>query len=260
MSESAVAMVVPSAGAPMVAQTVPVREPHVGEVRVRVRASGICGADLGTAQGRADAPVTPGHEIAGTVAAVGQGVSAWEVGDRVAIGWFGGSCGRCQACRRGDVVHCPDRQIPGLSYPGGWAESITVPADALARVPDGLDLLDAAPMGCAGVTTWNALRGAGLAPGARVAVLGLGGLGHLAVQFAAAMGHEVTAIARGPERAAAARDLGAHHYLDSTEGSAGAALRRQGGVDFILSTAPSGQPLRDVLQGCGCTGRWCWSG
>jgi alcohol dehydrogenase len=150
----------------------------------------------------ARAPVTPGHEVAGMIAELGDDVEAWAVGDRVGVGWFGGSCGHCSSCRTGDVVHCPQRRVPGLSYPGGWAETITVPVGALARIPDGPDFVDAARMGCAGVTAFNAVRHADLAPGATVAVFGLGGLGHLAVWFAAAMGHRTTAIARGTERAA----------------------------------------------------------
>ncbi|MFK0003070.1 alcohol dehydrogenase catalytic domain-containing protein [Paenarthrobacter sp. NPDC090520] len=221
-----------------------------GQVRVAVAASGVCYADLATSRsGSRDRPVTPGHEVAGVIAEVGPDAGEWQVGDRVAVGWFGGSCGQCSYCRRGDVVHCPDRKVPGLSYPGGWAESVTVPAEALARIPEGLGFIDAAPMGCAGVTTYNALRHASLAPGSRVAVFGVGGLGHLAVQFAAKMGHEVVAIARGAGRETLARQLGAGHYIDSEAEPAGAALHRLGGADLILSTSSTTTAVPELLTG-----------
>ncbi|MFI2102218.1 alcohol dehydrogenase catalytic domain-containing protein [Isoptericola sp. NPDC019693] len=257
MTRTAVAMRVHKPGGPILAEQVPVPRPGVGQVRVDVTASGVCRADVATARrnGSAVSPATPGHEIAGTVAEVGDGVPGWRVGDRVAVGWFGGSCGHCRLCRSGDVVHCADRQIPGLSYPGGWARSVTVPADALARVPDGLDLFDAAPMGCAGVTTFNAVRHAGLRPGSQVAVFGVGGLGHLAVQFAAAMGHEVVAVARGAEREGQARALGAHHYVDSDRTRPGEALAALGGADLIVFTASSTEPATELLDGLAVGGR-----
>src|SRR5699024_10263603 len=229
---------------------VPLEPAPAGWVRVAVAAAGICGADLGTVSAGADSssPVTPGHEVAGTIAELGPGVAGWRVGDRVAVGWFGGSCGHCDSCRHGDPVHCPERRVPGLSYPGGWSESITVPADALARVPDELDLVDAAPMGCAGVTTFNGVRRGRVRPGGRVAVVGLGGLGHLAVQFAAAMGYHVTAIARGRDRAELARGLGADRYLDGRD-SPGSVLHDLGGVDAIVHTVPASEPLPDLVRG-----------
>jgi D-arabinose 1-dehydrogenase-like Zn-dependent alcohol dehydrogenase len=243
-------------GGPLVAERVAVSAPERGWVRVAVTASGVCYADIATAKARgATAPVTPGHEIAGVVAELGDGVGGWAVGDAVAVGWFGGSCGHCDRCRRGDVVHCADRKVPGLSYPGGWAESVTVPAGALARIPAGLDPFDAAPLGCAGVTTFNAVRRAGVTAGGRVAVFGLGGLGHLAVQFAAAMGHETIAIVRGPEREAMARLLGAEHYVDSAATPPGAALRDLGGADLIVSTAPTTRPVAELLTGLRVGGR-----
>nr|WP_281272560.1 alcohol dehydrogenase catalytic domain-containing protein [Salana multivorans] len=227
-----------------------------GWVRVAVVASGMCRADLATAAaGAGSLPVTPGHEIAGTVAEVGAGVAGWDEGDRVAVGWFGGSCGHCDACRRGDVVHCPERMVPGVSYPGGWSQSVTVPAAALARVPEGLDLRDAAPMGCAGVTTFNALRRSGTPSGGRVAVVGLGGLGHLAVQFAARLGYEVIVVARGAEREGPARELGAHHYVDSTVLAPGAALAELGGVDAIVGTAHRTAALAELSTGLRAHGR-----
>lgn len=220
-------------------------------MRVEVVAAGVCGADLGTVATADPAalPATPGHEVAGRIAALGDGVSGWQVGDRVAVGWFGGSCGTCELCRRGDVVHCAQRKVPGIDYPGGWADSITVPADALARIPDGLDFAEAAPLGCAGVTTFNAVRGAGARAGGRVAIFGIGGLGHLAVQFAAAMGYEVAAMARGSERAQAAADLGADHYFDLDSVPVAEALSALGGVDLIISTIPAPPPLKDLMRG-----------
>ncbi|MFJ8856319.1 alcohol dehydrogenase catalytic domain-containing protein [Streptomyces sp. NPDC102437] len=232
--------------------------PPAGWVRVSVVASGVCNADIGTAAatGKGTAfPVTPGHEVAGVVAETGDRVEGWAVGDRVAVGWFGGSCGHCAYCRVGDVVHCAERKIPGLSYPGGWAQSITVPADALARVPDGLGLFDAAPFGCAGVTTFNAIRKAGIRAGGRVAVFGIGGLGHLAVQFATRFGYETVTIARGGDRERLARDLGAHHYVDSDVQAPGAVLKALGGADLIVYTASSTAPVDELLTGLAVHGQ-----
>ncbi|MER7332997.1 alcohol dehydrogenase catalytic domain-containing protein [Micromonospora sp. NPDC000119] len=236
----------------MLVTPVQARKPGAGEVRVDVLASGICGADAGMAADPSPAhgfPITPGHEVAGVIAELGQGVHGWEIGERVGVGWFGGSCGTCTACRSGDVVHCPRRQIPGLSYPGGWASSITVPANALVRIPEGLSMAEAAPFGCAGVTTFNALRHSGAEPGDRVAVLGIGGLGHLAVQFAAAMGFETVGIARGEDKRQTAIELGAHHYIDASREEAGRALRELGGCRLILSTAASSAPLAGLIDG-----------
>lgn len=257
-SSPAIAMAVTEPGAPLTPRPVEVTGPPGGWVRVTVAASGVCHADIGTAaapRATAAAPVIPGHEVAGVIAELSADVDAWAVGDRVAVGWFGGSCGHCGFCRTGDVVHCAKRQVPGLSYPGGWAETITVPVSALARIPDGLTFVDAAPMGCAGVTTFNAVRHARLTPGATVAVFGLGGLGHLAVQFAAAMGYRTVAIARGPERAELARELGAHEYIDSAERPAGAALADLGGADLIVCTAPTTEPVAELLTGLRVDGR-----
>ncbi|MEV0537961.1 alcohol dehydrogenase catalytic domain-containing protein [Kitasatospora sp. NPDC050463] len=218
----------------------------------------MCNADIATAAaaGKGSSfPVTPGHEVAGAIAEIGDQVEGWAVGDRVAVGWFGGSCGHCVYCRAGDVVHCAERKVPGLSYPGGWAQSITVPADALARIPDGLDLFDAAPFGCAGVSTFNAVRKAGICAGGRVAVFGIGGLGHLAVQFAAKLGYETIAVARGGDREQLARDLGAHHYIDSDTHAPGAALKELGGADLIVYTASSTAPVDELLTGLNVHGQ-----
>ncbi|MGW0819086.1 alcohol dehydrogenase catalytic domain-containing protein [Streptomyces viridiviolaceus] len=258
MSDSAVTMVVTEPRGPLHPVVAETAAMPVGWVRVSVVASGVCNADIGTAAATGKGtlfPVTPGHEVAGVVAELGDGVEGRAVGDRVAVGWFGGSCGHCSFCRAGDVVHCAERKIPGLSYPGGWAQSITVPADALARIPDGLDLFDAAPFGCAGVTTFNAIRKAGVRAGGLVAVFGTGGLGHLAVQFAAKLGYETVAIARGADREQLARDLGAHRYIDSDAQAPGAALKALGGADLIVYTASSTAPVDELLTGLGVHGQ-----
>lgn len=237
-------------GGALVPEQVAVEVPSDGWVRVRVHASGICGADVRTAlASEARGPVTPGHEVAGVVEELGRDVEGWSLGERVSVGWFGGSCGTCSACLAGDVVHCPARKVPGISYAGGWAETITVPAHALARIPDGMTFEQAAPMGCAGVTVFNALKTVPLLPGSPVAVFGIGGLGHLAVQYAAALGYEVTAIARGAERAQSARTLGASAFIDSAVHEPGRALSDRGGVAHIISTSSSTAPIAELLRG-----------
>lgn len=228
------------------------RPPGPGQVRVDVQAAGVCGADNGTVHDTdpgAGFPIIPGHEVAGTVAEVGEHVNDQLVGQRVAVGWFGGSCGHCHTCRAGDPVHCPERQVPGNSYPGGWATTITVPAMALARVPDQMPLTDAAPFGCAGVTMFNALTSAQIPAGGRVAVIGIGGLGHLGVQFAAAMGHETIAVGRGKGKRTVSTDLGAAAYIDSEEEPPGRALHRMGGAQLIVSTVPSGAMIDELVDG-----------
>ncbi|WP_413098642.1 alcohol dehydrogenase catalytic domain-containing protein [Streptomyces sp. Inha503] len=258
MPDTAVTMVVTEPRGPLRHFVRETTSPIGDWVRVSVTASGVCNADIGTAQATGagtSLPVTPGHEVAGAIAELGDRVEGWAVGDRVAVGWFGGSCGHCAYCRVGDVVHCPERKVPGLSYPGGWAQSITVPADALVRIPDELDFYDAAPFGCAGVTTFNAVRKAGTRAGGRVAVFGIGGLGHLAVQFAAKFGYETIAIARGGDREKLARDLGAHHYIDSDAQEPGAALKELGGADLIVCTASSTAPVEALLTGLNAHGQ-----
>ncbi|MER7485849.1 alcohol dehydrogenase catalytic domain-containing protein [Streptomyces sp. NPDC126497] len=258
MSDPAVAMVVTEPDGPLVPSAVAAVPLEGHQVRVSVLASGVCHADIGTARApkaHADAPVTPGHEVAGVVTEVGDRVRGWPVGERVAVGWFGGSCGHCAFCRDGDVLYCPERKVPGLSYPGGWAQSIIVPADALARVPDGLDLFDAAVFGCAGVTSFNAVRNAGTRTGGRVAVFGLGGLGHLAVQFAARLGYETVAVARGADREELARGLGTRHYVDSTREAPGAVLAALGGADHIICTASTTDALGELVTGLRPHGR-----
>ena len=243
---------VPSAGADLELADVTTTPPGPGQVRLDVAACGVCGTDAAFVNGAFPGltwPLTPGHEIAGTIVELGDGVDAFTVGDRVAVGWFGGCCQVCVQCRKGDFIHCENGQVPSWHYAGGYAESVTVPSNALARIPDELSFVDAAPMGCAGVTTYNALRSTRAVPGDRVAVLGVGGLGHLGVQFARAMGFETVAIARGGDKAVTARELGAHHYVDSTAGDVAEALQALGGVQVVLATAANADAMGATVGG-----------
>lgn len=243
---------VQSASAPLDLAEVETAPPGRDEVRIAVTACGICGTDRAFVQGgfpNISWPLTPGHEIAGTIAELGEGVEGFAVGDRVAVGWFGGCCYRCDPCRKGFFIHCVNGKVPSWHYPGGYAESVTVPVSALARIPSELSDAEAAPMGCAGVTTYHALRQSKALPGDRVAILGIGGLGHLGVQFARAMGFETVAIARGAAKAEDAKKLGAHHYVDSTAGDVAEALRRLGGVAVVLATASNSAAMADTLGG-----------
>ncbi|MFD6158748.1 alcohol dehydrogenase catalytic domain-containing protein [Nocardia sp. NPDC060256] len=239
------------AGAPFSSMTVPVPEPGPGQVRVRVRACGVCGGENIPRLGLMGVtlPRTPGHEVAGDVDAVGAGVTAWQPSDRVGIGWHGGSCLTCPPCRQGDFVNCAYRTIVGLSYDGGYAEYIVVPQDALARIPHNLTYEEAAPLMCAGITSFNALRNSGARPGDTVVVHGVGGLGHLAVQFAAKMGFRTIAVNRGRAKEDIARELGADEYLDSDAGSVGEALQRLGGAHVAFSTIGSSSAQADLIQG-----------
>jgi len=227
-------------------------EPGPGHVRVKVQASGICHSDSLTKEGiwpGIQYPRVPGHEVAGVVDALGGGSEGLKVGDRVGLGWHGGHCGRCASCRRGDFVTCQRGQIPGITFDGGHAEYVIAPAVVLARIPDGLTAADAGPLMCAGITTFNSLRHAGAQSGDLVAVLGIGGLGHLGVQFAAKMGHETVAIARGKDKEALARQLGAHHYIDSEAQDPAKALSALGGAKVILATVTNGKAMTATLGG-----------
>ncbi|ORW05945.1 alcohol dehydrogenase catalytic domain-containing protein [Mycobacterium kyorinense] len=242
---------VKSAGAPLAIADVETTSPGRGEVRIDVGACGICGTDahfVGGAFPGLSWPLTPGHEIAGKIAEIGPGVEDFAVGDRVAVGWFGGNCNHCDPCRKGLFIHCVNGKVPSWHYPGGYAESVTVPATALARIPPELSDAEAAPMGCAGVTTYNALRHTKALPGDRVAILGVGGLGHLGVQFSRAMGFETIAINRGTAKADDARELGAHHYIDAT-GDVSDALKALGGVAVVLATAGNSQAMAATVGG-----------
>ena len=234
------------------------REPGRGEVRVRVEACGVCHSDAFTVEGAfpgIEYPRVPGHEIAGRIDAVGEDVVPWEVGQRVGVGWFGGSCGHCDPCRRGDQISCPSGQVPGIAYDGGYADHVVVPKDALASIPPELSAEDAAPLLCAGVTTFNALRSSGARPGDLVAVLGIGGLGHLGVQFARRMGFETVAIARGTDKQEQAMALGAHHYIDSTGSDVAAALQALGGATTILATVTAPEAMSAAVGGLRPRGR-----
>lgn len=233
-------------------------EPGPGLVRVKVQACGICHSDTVTKEGLFPGiqyPRVPGHEVIGLVDAVGANVRGWAAGQRVGVGWHGGYCGYCDACRRGDAFACEtETLVTGVTSDGGYADYMIAPATALARVPDELSAVEAAPLMCAGVTTFNALRNSGAGPGETVAVLGLGGLGHLGVQFAAKAGFKTVAIARGADKAPLARQLGAHHYIDNAAEDAAAALQKLGGAKAILATATSAEAMNSVQGGLAVKG------
>ena len=242
---------VPEADAQFEVVDVDIPEPGRGQVRVRVRACGVCHSDSLTVAGAMGNafPRAPGHEVAGVVDALGAGVGAWAEGDRVGVGWFGGCDFTCEACRRGDFISCENGQVPGIAYDGGYAEYMVAPAEALARIPDDLSDTDAAPLLCAGITTFNALRESVARPGDLVAILGVGGLGHLGIQYAARMGFEVVAIARGTDKESLARELGAHHYVDSTATDPGEALSELGGAQVVLATVTVPDAMTPTLSG-----------
>ncbi len=234
-------------------------EPGAGSVRIKVEACGICHGDSFTKEGNFPGiqyPRVPGHEVAGIIDAVGTGVARWTPGQQVGVGWHGGHCGYCDSCRRGDFVTCQiAAQVPGISYDGGYADYMMAPAGALALIPEELSAAEAGPLMCAGLTTYNALRNSGARPGDVVAVLGVGGLGHLGVQFAAKMGFKTVAIARGRDREPLARKLGAQHYIDSEAQDAAAELLKLGGARVILATATSSKAMSAVLGGLGVNGK-----
>ena len=233
-------------------------EPARGEVRVRVEVCGVCHSDSFTVEGQwpnLSVPRIPGHEIAGVIDAVGAGVVGWRAGQRVGVGWFGGNCGHCEPCRRGWLIDCRNLRIPGISYDGGYAEAMVAPVNALAAIPDEFDAAEAAPLLCAGVTTFNALRHSGAMPGDVVAILGIGGLGHLGVQFASKLGFRTVAIARGADKEALSRRLGAHHFIDSATEDVAAALNRLGGARAVLATVASAKAMTPVIDGLAVRGR-----
>ncbi|MFF3246778.1 alcohol dehydrogenase [Streptomyces sp. NPDC002870] len=245
---------VAAAGGPFEIVEREVQRPGPGHVRIAVDACGICHSDSAFVNAMLPGlryPLVPGHEIAGRIEETGEGTySGWQVGDRVAVGWFGGSCGHCTPCRQGDFVVCENLKLPGGAYDGGYAETVIAPADALARIPDALAATDAAPLACAGVTTYNGLRRSAARPGDLVAVLGIGGLGHLGVKYAAAMGFETVAIARGAAKADFAKQLGAHHYIDSTADTTVAdALQSLGGAKVVLATAANSDAITATVDG-----------
>jgi D-arabinose 1-dehydrogenase-like Zn-dependent alcohol dehydrogenase len=234
-------------------------EPGAGQVRIKVEACGICHSDSMTKEGLwpgIQYPRVPGHEIAGVVDAVGAAVAGWKEGQRVGVGWHGGHCGYCDSCRRGDFVTCQIApQVPGIAYDGGYAEYMIAPASAVALIPEGLSAVDAGPLMCAGITTFNSLRGSGARPGDLVAILGIGGLGHLGVQFAAKMGFRTVAIARGMDKEPLARKLGAWSYIDSKTQDPAAELLKLGGAKVVLATVTSGDAMSATLGGLGVNGK-----
>ena len=236
----------------------PTHEPAAGYVSVKVQACGICHSDSMTKGGGWPGivyPRSPGHEIAGVINALGDGTDPWKVGDRVGIGWHGGHCGKCESCRRGDFITCVRLQIPGISYDGGYAEFVLAPIEALARIPGALAPEDAAPLMCAGVTTFNALRHSGARPGDLVAIQGIGGLGHLGVQFASKFGFETVAIGRGADKKSLALKLGARTYIDAGSQDVAKELSGLGGASVILATAPDGKAMGGLIDGLAIDGK-----
>jgi alcohol dehydrogenase len=245
---------VSAAGGPFQIVEREVPHPSPGHVRIAVEACGVCHSDTLFVDAMVPGvrfPLIPGHEIAGRIEECGEGThTGWRVGDRVAVGWFGGSCHHCTPCRQGDFIVCDNLKVPGWAYDGGFAETVIAPTDALARIPDAVAATDAAPMACAGVTTYNGLRLSSARPGDLVAVLGIGGLGHLGVKYAVAMGFETVAIARGADKADLAEQLGAHHYIDSTAGTTVAdALQALGGAKVVLATAANSDAIAATVDG-----------
>jgi D-arabinose 1-dehydrogenase-like Zn-dependent alcohol dehydrogenase len=246
----------PGAGFQIVEREIPI--PRAGEVRIKVQACGVCHSDMLTVEGAwpgIQYPRVPGHEVAGVIDEVGAGVTAWKKGQRVGVGWHGGQDNTCPECRRGDFRNCRNLKIPGISYDGGYQQYMVAPVEALVSMPDSLRDAEAAPLLCAGITTYNALRHSGALPGDLVAVQGIGGLGHLGVQFANKFGYKVAAIGRGPENAALAKKLGASVYIDSNATPPAQALQKLGGAKVILATAPSSKAMSELIDGLGPNGK-----
>lgn len=232
--------------------------PGANQVRIKVEACGICHSDSLTKEGAFPGiqyPRVPGHEVAGIIDAVGEGVVGWTRGQRVGVGWHGGYCGHCEPCRRGDFFACQWGQITGITYDGGYADYMIAHSSALALLPQELSAIEAGPLVCAGVTTFNSLRNSGARPGDVVAILGLGGLGHLGVQFAAKMGFKTVAIARGSDKEPLARELGAHHYIDSQAQDVVAELAKLGGAKVIVATVTNAEAMTATLGGLAVNGR-----
>lgn len=233
-------------------------QPAAGEVRIKVEACGICHSDAVVKAGQWPGlmfPRVPGHEVAGVIEEVGPGVTEWKKGERVGVGWHGGHCFVCESCRRGDFITCVNEQITGVTRDGGYAQYMIARHEAVASMPEGLDAAEAGPLLCAGITTFNALRHSGARMGDLVAVQGVGGLGHLGIQFAAKAGYRTVGIGRGSENAALAKKLGATEYIDSNATNAAQALRTMGGARVILATAPSAKAMAEVLGGLGVDGK-----
>jgi D-arabinose 1-dehydrogenase-like Zn-dependent alcohol dehydrogenase len=251
------AVQVPRAGGDLQVVDREIPEAGPGQVRIRVQACGVCHSDVVTKEGLFPGisyPRVPGHEVAGTIDQLGAGVKDWRKGDHVGVGWHGGQDGTCLACRRGDFVNCANVLVCGLSYDGGYQEFMIAPVEALARMPELLDPAEAAPLMCAGITTFNALRHSGAFPSDLVAVQGVGGLGHLGIQFAKKFGYRVAAVGRGTENAEVAKSLGADVYIDSAATDAASELQKLGGARVILATAPSGKAMSALVGGLGANG------
>ncbi len=251
--------VIPKPGADFQLQERDIPQTPTGHVRIRVQACGICFSDHLVKDGLwpgVTYPRSPGHEVAGIVDEVGSGVTIWKKGQRVGVGWHGGHDGTCLQCRRGDFINCANEKITGVSFDGGYAEYMLAPAEAVAQMPDSLDPAEAAPLLCAGITTFNALRHSGAGPGDMVAIQGIGGLGHLGVQFANRFGYRVAAISRGKDSEALAKKLGASLFIDSASTNAAAELQRLGGAKVILATAPSGKAMSELLPGLAARGKF----
>jgi D-arabinose 1-dehydrogenase-like Zn-dependent alcohol dehydrogenase len=249
---------VPKAGADFQLVERDIPEPGPGHVRIKVQACGVCHSDVLTKDGLwpgIQFPRIPGHEVAGVIDEVGEGVSAWTKGQRVGVGWHGGQDNTCRECRRGDFRNCQNLKIAGISYDGGYQEYMVAPIEALVSIPESLSDVDAAPLLCAGITTYNALRHSGALPGDLVAVEGIGGLGHLGIQFASKFGYNVVAIGRGSETAPLAKKLGANVYIDSASTNAAEALQKMGGARVILATAPSSKAMSALIDGLGPNGK-----
>ena len=235
-----------------------ISEPGAGQVRIRVEACGICHTDVATVTGTYPGlilPRVPGHEVVGRIEALGAGVSRWKIGQRVGVGLIAGEDGVCEPCRRGDMVNCQNPVVSGVTADGGYAEVMIAEARGIASIPDELGSAEAAPLLCAGITTYNALRNAGLRGGDLVAVQGIGGLGHLGIQFARQMGFHTVAIGRGGEKEKLAKDLGAHVYIDTAVDDSAALLQRMGGARAILATAPSGNAMGPLVSGLAARGK-----
>jgi D-arabinose 1-dehydrogenase-like Zn-dependent alcohol dehydrogenase len=248
---------VPKAGADFEIVEREIPQPGPGQVRIRVQACGVCHSDVLTKEGLWPGivyPRVPGHEVAGVIDETGSGVTQWTKGQRVGVGWHGGQDGTCLACRRGDFANCANLKVCGISYDGGYQEYMVAPVEALARMPESLDAAEAGPLMCAGITTFNALRHSGAMPSDLVAIQGMGGLGHLGIQFAQKFGYMVAAVGRGPENSGLAKKLGAHVYIDSTATNAAAELQKLGGARVILATAPSSKAMSSLIDGLGPNG------
>jgi len=233
-------------------------EPSRGQVRIKVQACGICHSDSFTKDGSWPGityPRSPGHEIAGVIEALGEDAWDWKLGNRVGVGWHGGHCTKCDPCRRGDFVNCRVLKVPGISYDGGYAAHVIAPVEALAHVPDALRPEEVAPLMCAGITTFNALRRSGAMPGDLVAIQGIGGLGHLGIQFAAKFGYDVIAIGRGEDKQPLALKLGARRYIDTDKQDVAAEMSKEGGAAVILATAPDPKAIGALVDGLGVRGR-----